>query len=134
MFLKNGGYIMKKELKFEQALKLLKRGEAVDCQLSDRSDNVETVLTEDRLRYLYDLSLQKVQLCKMYKVVSEKVKIPENAIEMSFDEAYEMSYAGEVIYYQENGEEQEVATLAELMRIRTEFNMQGKKLFLYWHE
>lgn len=125
---------MRKEVKFEEALQILKRGEVVECQTKSREDITELVKTEDRLKYLYDLSLQGVQLCKIFKKVSEKVELPENAIEMSFDEAYEMSYAGEVIYYQENGEEQEIATPLELISLRTEFNMQGKKLFLYWHD
>lgn len=125
---------MRKEVKFEEALQILKRGEVVECQTKSREDITELVKTEDRLKYLYDLSLQGVQLCKIFKKVSEKVELPENAIEMSFDEAYEMAYAGESIYYKENGEEQKIATPAELIRIRTEFDMQGKKLFLYWHE
>lgn len=125
---------MKKELKFEEALNVLEGGNAVICQLSSREDNTEVVRKKDRLEYLYNLSKEGIQLCKMYLVSDPKAKVPENAIEMSFDEAYEMVHAGNLVYYKEDGREGEITTVTELIGTRRRFERSGKKLVLYWYE
>lgn len=125
---------MRKELKYEEALKALERGNAVKCQLSSREEDIEIVRKKDRLDYLYNLAKAETQLCKMYLVSKSKTKIPENALEISFDEAYEMVYARNSVYYKENDMEEEITTPAELINIRRKFERSGKNLVLYWHE
>lgn len=125
---------MKKELKYEQALQMLKRGEAINCQLSNREDDCEVVREVSRLVYLYNLSKQETQLCKMYRISQSKSKIEENQIEISFDEAYTMIYSGNSIYYKEEGKEEEITDVQELLDLRKTYEIQGKKLLLYWHE
>lgn len=125
---------MKKELTYEQALQMLKRGKAVTCQLSNREDDTEVVREVSRLNYLYNLSKEGTQMCKIYRIPHSKIKIPENAIEVSFDEAYEMVHSGELIYYKEDGEEEEITTITELMDIRRKYELQGQNLLLYWYE
>ena len=125
---------MKKELKYEQALQMLKRGEAVTCQLSNREDDTEVVREVSRLNYLYSLSKEGTQICKIYRIPHSKIKLRENEIEVSFDEAYEMVHSGELIYYKEDGEEEEITTIQELMDIRRKYELQGQNLLLYWYE
>lgn len=125
---------VRKELSFEQALKKLKEGKALEVQLSSRTDNTETVLKEDRLRYLYELSKQRVQLCKIFEKVPEKVKISEDEIEISFDEAYEMVVKGEAVYCKDGNKEEKIVTIVQLKTLRRMFETEGKQLFLYWHE
>lgn len=125
---------MKKELTYEQALQMLKRGEAVTCQLSNRVDDTEVVRDVSRLNYLHDLSKEGTQMCKLYRIPQNKAKIREGAIEVSFDEAYEMLHSGELIYYKENGEEEEITTIPELMNLRRNYELHGKNLLLYWYE
>lgn len=126
---------MKKELKLEDAVKLLERGEVLECQLGSREDIREVVTTKERLEYLYNLSVQgAVRRCKIFKRTLDKVNIPENAIEMTFDEAYAMVYAKEVVFYQEEGEEKEINSVSELINIKRNFDIRAKELFLYWHE
>ena len=125
---------MEKELKYEEALKVLERGNAVKCQFSSREDDIEVVRKKDRLDYLYNLGKERTQLCKIYSVSESRIKVPENALEISFDEAYEMLYAGNLVYYKENGKEEEITTPTELITIRRKFERSGKKLVLYWHE
>jgi len=124
----------REELSFEQALIKLKEGKALEVQLSSRTDNTETVLREDRLRYLYELSKQRVQLCKIFEKVPEKVKISEDEIEISFDEAYEMLVKGEAVYYKDGNKEEKIVTVVQLKTLRRMFEAEGKQLFLYWHE
>lgn len=123
-----------KELSLEKALKMLEEGKAVECQVSYREDDREVVLTKERLEYLHNLSQQGVQMCKIFEKAQEKVNIPEDSIEMSFDEAYEMVQAGDLVYYQNEGEEEEIISTSELINLRRNFTMRGKDLFLYWHE
>lgn len=125
---------MKKELTYEQALQVLKRGETVECQTNFREDNNEIVRTELRLKYLHDLSENGIQLCKIFKNFHGEVKLPQNAIEISFDKAYEMVYSGKLVYYNDDGEEKKITTTAELIKVRTGFELKGKKLLLYWYE
>ena len=125
---------MKKELDYEEALQVLKRGESVICQLSNREDNTETVHSEDRLSYLHNLSKRGTQMCKIYRIPQVKIDIPNDAIEISFDEAYEMVAKGELVYYKEDGEEEEITTIAELISIRKKYELRGYVLLLYWHE
>lgn len=125
---------MKTKLKYEQALQMLKRGEAVICQLSNREDNNEVVREVSRLEYLYDLSKEGTQMCEIYSIPQNKANIREDAIEMSFDEAYKMVYSGELIYTKHNGEEEEITTINELLNLRRKSELQGEKLLLYWYE
>lgn len=125
---------MKKELTYEQALQMLKRGEAVECQLSSREDDSEVVREVSRLNYLYNLSKEGTQMCKLSSISQSKNKLREDEANVSFDEAYEMVYAGNSIYYKEDGEEEEITSIPELVNLRRRYEMQGKKLLLYWHE
>lgn len=125
---------MRKELSFEQGVQLLKQGKVLECQLSSRVDNTEIVKKEERLKYLYDLSLSKTQWCKIFEKKEPKIKIPEDSIVMSFDEAYEMVHSGQVVFYQNDGEEEKILTISQLMNVRREFDVQGRKLLLYWYE
>lgn len=125
---------MKNEIKYEQALQMLKEGKAVICQLSKREDNNEIVRDVSRLNYLYNLSKEGTQLCKIYFVSQEKIEIPENATELSFDEAYKKVYSGELVYYKEDGEEEEITTIPELIELRRKSETQGQNLILYWYE
>lgn len=125
---------MKKELKYEEALKVLERGNAaVKCQFSSREDDIEVVRKKDRLDYLYNLAKEGTQLCKIYLISDSKTKIPENALEISFDEAYKKLFDGNLVYYQDGGEE-EITTPTELITIRRKFEGSGKRLVLYLHE
>lgn len=126
---------MKKELKLEEALEVLKSGEVLECQLGSREDIREIVTTRERLEYLYNLSVQgAVRRCKIFKRTPDEVIISDNAIEMSFDEAYHMVFAGDLVYYQEEGEEKAINSVSELISIRRNFDIRSKTLFLYWHE
>lgn len=128
------GNIMKKELTYEQALQMLKRGEAVTCQLSKREDDLEVVKEISRLEYLSNLNKEDIQKCKIYRIPKTKIKFSENEIEVSFDEAYKMICSGKLVYYKEDGKEDEITTPTELMNIRRRLERNGKNLILYWHE
>ncbi len=123
-----------KKLSYEQALNMLARGQAVECQLSSRREDNEVVRTSERLKYLYNLSKEGTQECIIYSIQQESSKVSEKSISMNFDEAYNMIYSGELVYYKEDGEEQEITTTNELIRIRRRFDLEGKNLVLYWHE
>jgi hypothetical protein len=129
-----GGNIMQKELNYQQALKMLEQGESVKCQLSSRDDENEIVHSKNRLIYLCNLSKEGVQLCKIYRIPHKKINIPENASEISFDEAYRKLYNGKKVYYQEEGKEEKISTSNELICIRRKFEMHGEDLVIYWHE
>lgn len=122
---------MERELNIKEALEVLENGEKVECQLSYREDNREVVSSKDRLEYLYNLSAQGIQKCIIFKHTQDKVNISEDAIEMSFDEAYQMVFAGDLVYYQEDGEEKAIHSISELINLR---RAKGENLFLYWHE
>ncbi len=124
----------RKELNYEQAVKLLTQGKAVECQLSSRIDDKEVVHNPERLEYLHNLSKEGMQECIIYSIQQENTKVSEKAITISFDEAYNMVYSGEKVYYKEDGEEQEITTTNELIKIRRRFDLKGKNLVLYWHE
>ena len=124
----------KKEIKYSEALQVLERGKSVECQISSREDDVEIVHNKVRLSYLYELSKEGTQLCKIYAIVQKNSNLRENIIEISFDEAYEMVHAEEIVYYKEDGEEEEITTIQELIKIRREFELKGKELLLYWYE
>lgn len=125
---------MKKELKYEEALKELERGKAVSCQFSSREDDMEVVRKKERLDYLYNLSKEGIQLCKIYLVSDSKSKIPENAIEISFDRAYEIVYVGDLVYYKGDGIEEKITTPTELINTRRKFEGSGRELVLYWRK
>lgn len=128
---------MKKELTIEQALAVIKRGETVECQFNKREDEGEIVRTENRLQYLYNLSKSGIQLCKIYSMLNseeEEKKLPENVIEITFDEAYELVYHEGTVYYMEEGKEEEISTIKKLMELKRMSKVEGRKLLLYWHE
>lgn len=124
----------KQELSYEQAVKVLARGQAVECQLSSRLDDKEVVHNLERLKYLYNLSKDGTQKCIIYSIQQENTRVSEKAISISFDEAYQMVHSGELVYYKEDGEEEEITTANELINIRRRFDLAGKTLVLYWHE
>lgn len=126
---------MKKELTYEQALKVLQRGQQVECQQNNRKDDTEIVHNKARLQYLYNLSKDETQKCIIYKIPQKSKKVPENSIEISFDEAYTMVSSGELIYYEnDEGEEEEIIGIPALISIRRKAQYQGRNLLLYWYE
>lgn len=129
------GRKMQKEISYEKALKVLERGEAVKCQHGIREDQFEIVHSVQQLNNLYELSKQGVQLCKIYPISQKEEKLSEDVIEMDFDEAYKMLISEEIIFYKnEDGEEDEITTVSELINLRRASETRGKKLILYWHE
>ena len=129
-----GKHMKRKELNYEQAVKLLTQGKAVECQLSSRTDNKEVVHNPERLKYLHNLSKEGMQECIIYSIQQENTKVSEKAISMNFDEAYNMVYSGETVYCKEDGKEEKITTVNELISIRRRFDLKGKTLVLYWHE
>ena len=124
-----------KELTVEQATKKLKRGEPVICQLSKRIDDTEIVKDVSRLEYLDNLRKTGTKMCIIFQIPNDKIKIPDNAHEVSFDEAFIKVYSGELAYYQrEDGTEEEINVTEDLISARRSFEMKGKKLLLYMYE
>lgn len=124
-----------KEISYEKALKLIQQGKAVKCQTDYREDKYEVVHTASKLRNLYELSKQGVQLCKIYPILEKKVKLSENVLEVSFDEACDMIVSKNVVFYKnEDGEEEEITSVSELVNLRRTSEARGNKLVLYWHE
>ncbi len=124
----------KQELSYEQAVEMLARGQAVECQVSKREDNKEIVHDLQKLDYLYNLSKEGTQDCIIYCIQQENDKTSEKDVKISFDEAYSKIHSGELVYYKEDEEEEEITTINELIRIRRRYDLEGKTLILYWHE
>lgn len=124
-----------KEISYEKAKALIEKGEPVKCQTGNRVDQYEIVHSVLKLNALYQLSKERVQLCKLYQIPQTKKEFTDDELELDFDEAYKTVVSGERIFYKnKDGEEDEITTISELVNLRRASEARGKKLILYWHE
>lgn len=124
----------KEQISYETALLTIESGEAVKCQLGMREDQYTIVHTRVQLQYLYNLSQQGTQMCKMYLVPSKQTSSSENVVEISFDEAYKKVSSGQIVYFKDEEQEEEITGVSQLINLRRVSEARGEKLLLYWHE
>lgn len=125
-----------KELSYEEALRILEKGKvAVQCQLSNREDDTTVVRDVSRMKYLNNLKEEGIyKVFKIFPIRQKKERTPKDALELSFDEAYAAVARGELVFYKDDGEEEEVNSTATLVSVRRSFDMRGKTLLLYWYD
>lgn len=122
-----------KKISYEEAKTLLKSGQKVRCQTGNREDQFTMVQDLNKLEYLHRLSEEKVQLCKLYQV-EQNLDIPENAIVITFDEAFKKLNAGQTVFYECESGEETIYDVSQLIDIRRTKDSRGEELLLLWHE
>lgn len=112
----------------KKAIQLLKEGHILKCQITAR--DIVPVKTESELRALLRLKAENVQMCEIF-FEREKVKIPENAMEVSLDEAIQLIAEGEIVYGKTE-EEEEITTQVALIQYYRSAKLRGEPM-LYWY-
>lgn len=112
----------------KEAIQLLKEGNVLKCKISAR--DIIPVKTESELRRLLKLKAENVQMCEIF-FEREEVKIPENAMEISLDEAIQLIAEGEIVYGRAE-EEEEITTQNLLMQFYRSASLRGEPV-LYWY-
>lgn len=113
----------------KKAIQLLKEGHILKCKITAR--DIVPVKTESELRILLKLKAENVQMCEIF-FEREKVRIPENAMEISLDDAIELVAKGEIVYGKKEDEEEEITTQAVLTQYYRSALLRGEPV-LYWY-
>lgn len=112
----------------KKAIQLLREGNILKCKISAR--DIVPVKTESELRNLLRLKAENVQMCEIF-FERKTVKIPENAMEISLDEAIQLLAEGEIVYGKSE-EEEEITTQNVLMQFYRSALLRGEPV-LYWY-
>ena len=119
-----------KEVKETEVLELLKQGKEIKCKISSR-DDFQRVRTETEFMNLVNLKEQGIQMAQFY---CESSQLPENALEVSLDDAIKLVSKGETIYgitEEDEAEAEEFKTINSLVRFYRSAVVWGKPV-LYW--
>ena len=119
------------KITYQEACKMLEEGKTVKVKVSSR----ETVPVKnlDKLINLKLLAEQGVQECEIY--ASVKAGIPEDAMEISMDDALKLIKDGEIIYgkteYGTSEDDEEITTQNALIQYYRSALANGEPV-LYW--
>ena len=116
-----------KKINIERAREILDCGGYLKCRVSR-----ELFETVDSLSKLDDLKrLSTVQMFDLYEVSSE-YSLPENAIELNFDDAFDLVSSKHVINCIKEDETLEISSTYQLTDIIRRAQIRREKLVLYW--
>ena len=118
-----------KKITYEQACKLLEEKKEVKCRVSARQ--IIIIKDQNELDNKRRLAEQGVQGFELYKE-KEKDIIPDGAMEISIDDAYDLLSKKEKVYSNLNGEAA-INGQTELNRMIMSSRVRGEKLLLYWY-
>lgn len=111
----------------ERARNLLENGKTIKCKISAR--DVIPVKDISKLNSLIKLKDEGVQLCEIF--FEGEVKIPENAMEISLEDAMRLIAEGEIVYGKRKEEDEELTTQNVLMQFYRSAILDGEPV-LYW--
>ena len=115
---------------YEKACKLVKKGKLVKCRINSR----ELVIVKDQndLDAKKRLGKAKVQEFELYydKPITQ---VPDNAIELTVDDAFELVNAAKTICYIANGKEESVKNTMQLSAVIRSANVRHEKPLMYWY-
>ena len=117
-------------ISYEKACKLLKKGKLVKCRINSR----ELVIVKDQndLDVKKRLGKENVQGFELYYDKPIK-QVPENAIELTVDDAFELVNAAKTICYIVNGREVAVKNSMYLNALIRSANVRHEQPLMYWY-
>ena len=117
-----------KKITYEQACKMISSGKTVVCRISSRDRVIIKNKSDlDAKKLLHEQGAQDFQLFSYNK----RVKIPDNAKNITIDEAFELIDDLELIYCIKEGEEEEITTRSELSQYIMSSRVRGEEPVLY---
>lgn len=118
-----------KKISYEEAEKLISSGIIVKAYVNR---NYQTVSTLNDLKYLNHLRDEKVQNFELFYDPVNSL-IPENAMEVSLDDAITLSYEGEKIYSLHDGNELKFLSPSEIISHFRSCSIQKNTCVFYWY-
>ena len=124
-----------KKISYNEALSLLKHGFFPKCEVS--RDLLKPVKSEQELKNFSELS--SVQKCQFYGYEQNEIenfKVPDDALELSINEASDLLTEGEAIYARVLGEKNEhnFKDINSFIVFLRKCDINGNNILLYWHE
>lgn len=115
---------------YEKACKLLKKGKQVICRIS--SKELVKVKDQNDLDVKRRLGSQGVQTFELYyeKPIN---KVPENAAELTVDDAFELVNDGQTICFIVDGKEEGINSKTQLTALIRSSLVRGEKPLMYWY-
>lgn len=116
-----------KRITEERAKQLIAIGKYPKCKVS--RDVYETITSLEKLENLKKLS--SIQGFELYEDNS-LVTLPEDAMELTIDDAVTLLSDKDIIYCIRNGETSTITTTSKLMGVIRSCNIRGDNFVLYW--
>lgn len=116
-----------KKITIDRARELLESGVYLKCRVSR-----ELFETVDSIQKLEDLKrLSTVQMFDLYEVSSD-YSLPSNALELSFDDAFDLVSSKYIINCIKEDEEFEISSTHQLIDVIRRAQIRRERLVLYW--
>lgn len=118
-----------KNISYEEAKELINSGITVKCLISRDQVPIKTLNVLDNLKHLAE---EKVQNFKLF-YESGNISIPDNAMEISFDDALTLLHQREIIYTLKNNKEIPINCPNEIISHYRSCEIQGNPCIFYWY-
>ena len=118
------------KITYEKACKLLKKGKQVKCRIS--SKEMVNIKDQSDLDIKKRLGSQGVQLFELYyeKPIKE---VPDNAAELTVDDAFELINNGQTICFDVEGKEEGINNEVQLTTLIRSALVRGERPLMYWY-
>lgn len=118
-----------KNISYEEAKSLINSGITIKCLISRNAVPIKSLNDLENQKHLAD---EKVQGFKLY-YEPEPMSIPDNAMEISLDDAFTLLHEGEIVYTLKNNTEIPITHSSELISYYRSCEIQGNPCIFYWY-
>lgn len=116
-----------KKISYAEAKQLINSGNSIKCLVSRTEIPVRTLNDLENLNHLANEKVQSFEL--FYETTN--ISIPDNAQQISIDDAITLLHTGETICYLQNDSEIKISSQNELLSYYRSCHIHGDKCTLY---